>query len=794
LHIKETIIKISALLPILLFYLYPMDTSVTGKGVLLPSKSANLTAPISGPLHIDFNDAGKQFKSGEKLFEVVYSDQREQLLMGLRSSRIRHVNDELDQLKRTRSVLKHIHNPSFKEELEEIKWDLKRHQKLKEELSAPQTLIEETDKSLNLLAPSDGIVIRSVNEPKEGEYVNEGRLLGRFVQGNDLRIVVLYPYEVLPEIQSNLSDVDLKIPSPSGQFQTLIGKPLTAPLMGIELWSYLQDTNSYLLLVRTKENKKILEQSFGVLYEVKNGLTDCRTLIYQEVDAKIKKPRVPLIMLLLDFSKLNWNVFVKQFFKEPLVGLQCFLSAFNFWITLPFLPLTIFFAGMVPSELRKRYLQSLRACVPEKPLRISAVVPFYNEEEVITTTIESIARQTYPLEKIFLVDDGSTDNYFELLNQKFKLEKVDIASIPVNSFELTVVGKKRDIHLFKYLDKEFVLIRKENAGKGYALNSGINRVESDYVVTVDGDTVLDPDSILKLVWPIYEDLKIKVVHGRLGVMNNCVVKNGVVVEKRLPRGFIELCQSVEYFGFGIYKAFQNVLGIQTVIIGAFACFEIKTLREVGGFHNRTIVEDQDIAYEIHKKTAERSKDFRNIIYVPSAVAWTQVPFNWKNLYRQRLRWAGGSVDTLMKHSEMIFKPKYRWLSLFAMPLAWFNYVIFWLTLPLNAFGIVGLGINLYLYATSDVWRWVVHYFTIYFLVPNLLYMFYMNLYDYVYLDESYIKSWGKRQKIFLFIFARIGYFAFGYILSYFNFIGHMKAIFGKLSWDKIERKAVKNQS
>ena len=53
----------------------------------------------------------------------------------------------------------------------------------------------------------------------------------------------------------------------------------------------------------------------------------------------------------------------------------------------------------------------------DKPIHISVVIPLYNKEKSITTTIESVVAQTYKDWELIIVDDGSTDDSLKVVNE-----------------------------------------------------------------------------------------------------------------------------------------------------------------------------------------------------------------------------------------------------------------------------------------------------------------------------------------------------------------------------------------
>lgn len=113
-------------------------------------------------------------------------------------------------------------------------------------------------------------------------------------------------------------------------------------------------------------------------------------------------------------------------------------------------------------------------------MKLSIVVPIYNEENTLQIILERILDQ--PMEKeVILVDDGSTDRTREILAS---LDHPDIR----------------------------VILQPENQGKGAALRAGFAKATGDIVLIQDADLEYDPKEYAALIQPI-EDGVADVVYG-----------------------------------------------------------------------------------------------------------------------------------------------------------------------------------------------------------------------------------------------------------------------------------------
>ena len=117
-------------------------------------------------------------------------------------------------------------------------------------------------------------------------------------------------------------------------------------------------------------------------------------------------------------------------------------------------------------------------------MKISVIIPCYNEEHTILKVIKSVHESLNRYEyEIILVDDGSTDNTKEILEEYSRSdEKVEVIYHDINS------------------------------GKGASLRTGFNAAIGDVVIIQDADLEYDPSEYSKLFKPI-QDGKADIVYG-----------------------------------------------------------------------------------------------------------------------------------------------------------------------------------------------------------------------------------------------------------------------------------------
>ncbi|HYS60059.1 MAG TPA: glycosyltransferase, partial [Gemmatimonadales bacterium] len=208
---------------------------------------------------------------------------------------------------------------------------------------------------------------------------------------------------------------------------------------------------------------------------------------------------------------------------------------------------------------------------------------------------------------------------------------------------------------------------KENGGKADSLNAAINASRFPLVIAVDADTLIEPDALLRLTRPFLLGREIAAVGGTVRVANGCTVKDGRVIDARVPGRFLPGVQVVEYlraFLFG--RLGWNRLGGSLVISGAFGLFRKEYLHAIGGYRTASVVEDLDLVVRLHRYLRQHKQRYE-IPFIPDPVAWTEVPESARILSRQRERWHRGLIAAMWQYKGMLFNPRYGRVGLIAMP-------------------------------------------------------------------------------------------------------------------------------
>lgn len=246
---------------------------------------------------------------------------------------------------------------------------------------------------------------------------------------------------------------------------------------------------------------------------------------------------------------------------------------------------------------------------------VSVIIPAYNEEKSIASTLKSVLKTDYPKEKfeIIFVDDGSKDKTLEV----------------AKSFE------KQGIKVFT----------KNNGGKGSALNYGIKKAKGEIIFTMDADTFIKEDTIRKMV-DYFADKEVMCVSPAMIIHN--------------PRSFLQRIQSIEYLlGLFLRKTFASLNSVY-VTPGAFSAYRKYFFDKYGGYDEKNMTEDLEMALRVQYNGYK-------IENAPNAIASTISPTNFFHLLKQRRRWYYGLIKNLWAYRKVI-SPKYGDLGMFVIPI------------------------------------------------------------------------------------------------------------------------------
>ncbi|MCK5848788.1 MAG: glycosyltransferase family 2 protein [Caldisericia bacterium] len=295
---------------------------------------------------------------------------------------------------------------------------------------------------------------------------------------------------------------------------------------------------------------------------------------------------------------------------------------------------------------------------------ISILIPAYNEETTICDTIKSLLAINYPKYEIVIVNDGSKDHTLKYIIDEFMLRRIDITSTG------KIETEKIKAVYSSYAHPNILLVDKYNGGKADSLNAGINISRYPLFCSIDADSVIEKDSLIRMIKPFLLNENVVAVGGIVRVANGCEIVEGEVKKIKLPTNRLVRYQIIEYLrAFLSNRISMEKFNCLIIISGAFGLFKKDIVQKLDGYR-KTIGEDMEITLRIHEYL-RRNKIKYAIDFIPNAECWSQVPSDFKSLHSQRLRWQIGLIDSLMTHKNMLFNPRYGSVGLFAVPYYWF---------------------------------------------------------------------------------------------------------------------------
>lgn len=406
--------------------------------------------------------------------------------------------------------------------------------------------------------------------------------------------------------------------------------------------------------------------------------------------------------------------------------------------------------------------------------RISIIAPAFNESKTIIDNIRTLLSLYYNNFEVIIVNDGSTDNTFDKIRDAYDLTKV-------NYYFDYRIPCERIRGVYKSKDPSYnrlTVIDKNNGGKADSLNAGINICRSNLVVTIDADSIIEADSILKLVKPFLEEKDKKVIGtgGVIRIVNSCDIERGHIREIHLPDHVLPRLQVLEYtraFLLG-RMAWSHLDGLM-LISGAMGMFDRETVIKAGGYNVKTVGEDMELVLRMRRYMAEHNAKYE-VTYIPDPLCWTEVPSDVKSMRKQRTRWTRGLIESLWAHRRMMLNSRYGRLGMLGYPY-WF---LFEWAAPLIAFA--GFIYTIYLAITGTL---NLPFFLLLFV---FVYTFAVSLSIWAVLFEeiTFHKYRRKRDVIRLVITSFLEPFFYP-MHTYFAVRGNLEAMRGKKGWGKAER-------
>lgn len=293
---------------------------------------------------------------------------------------------------------------------------------------------------------------------------------------------------------------------------------------------------------------------------------------------------------------------------------------------------------------------------------VSVLIPIYNQRNLVEKVIEAIFESRYSNLQVVAVNDGSTDGTGDILDR------------------------------LKARHPELKVIHRPNGGKRRAIASGFKESTSEIVILIDSDSILDRHAISEFVKVFSHHPKIGAAVGHVKALN-------------ATANTLTKCQDTWYdYAFNVQKSCESVYGSVTCCSGCLASYRREAIEAFIPYWaeaKKQFADDRELtAFAISPGFGKKSLIARLLkhasafddsddrvltgvsmstkwksVYVASAVAYTEVPENKRQFYKQQLRWKKGTIRTnafismffWKRHPIMAFLFYFEYIGTFLMP-------------------------------------------------------------------------------------------------------------------------------
>lgn len=229
------------------------------------------------------------------------------------------------------------------------------------------------------------------------------------------------------------------------------------------------------------------------------------------------------------------------------------------------------------------------------------LIPCFNESANIRDTIAYAVASEYPDFEVIAIDDGSKDETKDILDELAKQ-----------------YSNLRIIHLAR------------NQGKAMALRAGTIAAKNEFLVCIDGDAMLHPTALSWIIFHLNSGNRVGAVTGNPRVINRTTLLGKLQVGE-----FSSI--------IGLMKRAQRIYGRIFTVSGVIVGYRRSALHRVGYWDENMVTEDIDISWRLQM-------DHWDIRFEPDALCYIYMPETFSGLWKQRLRWAQGGAEVLMKYA------------------------------------------------------------------------------------------------------------------------------------------------
>jgi cellulose synthase/poly-beta-1,6-N-acetylglucosamine synthase-like glycosyltransferase len=391
---------------------------------------------------------------------------------------------------------------------------------------------------------------------------------------------------------------------------------------------------------------------------------------------------------------------------------------------------------------------------------ITFIISAFNEESVIVETTQTYLSLPIKEKEIIIINDGSNDCTFKVLQVMFQLERSNPNS---NLFRSITVP-------------ELKVLEAAHLGKARALNLGISHARTELICTMDADTIPSSPGVIKVLKEFARDSKLLVAGGVIQVLKSSTLLENEPASTKKQR-WLNSFQSIEYIrAFLCERLGWSFLGATVLVSGAFCMMRREALLRVGGFQQDSIAEDFDLILRMRRIYSDKIYHFK---IFPITTCYTQAPRTLKHLKGQRIRWQRGLLETLINHRSMIFDFKQGLLGFIVIPYYW----LFEVLSPLIELITLMLLILTWFQGHLSL-PTVILYLGI-----GLAYNLFITLFG-IYIDNKFVTKkyeWSFTKSLISTIILNLGY---RQIISWWRLTANIKTFMIKKSWGEKPRQEI----
>ncbi len=410
---------------------------------------------------------------------------------------------------------------------------------------------------------------------------------------------------------------------------------------------------------------------------------------------------------------------------------------------------------------------------PETP-PVSILIPVHNEEQIVLRSVRAALAGDYPLFEVIVINDGSQDNTLRKLINTFQLKKIDrvyrtfLKTEAVQGFYASADAPN------------LLVIDKARGGKADALNSGINASKCPYFCSVDADSLLEKDALIRIMTPVIESGKpVIACGGVVRILNGVELEDEITIKKvDLPRNRLILLQIVEYLrGFLFGRVGWDALNSLLILSGTFSLFHKHTVIEAGGFMVGNVSEDMEMIVRLHRLKRDQKKPYQ-IRFISDPICWTEAPETMKMLARQRRRWHLGLIQSISQNKIMLFNPRYGTIGTVVMP----YYLFFEIIGPIIE--VIGYVVVLLSYVMGLLSiRFLMLFFTL-----AIFYGVFLSTAG-IFLEEITYRRYPRWRHMFrLLLFGVFENFGYRQINSFWRLQAVLNYLIGRTGWEYVQFK------